>query len=295
MDELRYTYTGTGNQLSRVDDVRANLPTEEGFKEAAQEANEYRYDKNGNMYVDKNKAIEVIRYNMLNLPRVVKKNATDSLMYSYDATGRKLRQQVVGSTAKITDYAGEFFYENDTLKFINHEEGRTVMTTQVPAYEYFLKDHLGNVRVSFKAITEMTEYKTTMEDNTASGETAAFKNYSAGARSALNAFDHTDAASVYTYSQLLNGGNNSQIGLAKSFEVMAGDVFDIEVFAKFETNTGSTTSLNNLVDVLATAFNLPSAGGVGLESYAARQGFNGLYGSTTYIGVDEPYEDNTAP
>ena len=28
---------------------------------------------------------------------------------------------------KKSDYAGEYFYENDTLKFINHEEGRVVV------------------------------------------------------------------------------------------------------------------------------------------------------------------------
>jgi hypothetical protein len=87
---------------------------------------------------------------------------------------------------KITDYSGEFFYQGnasgDTLKFINHEEGRTLMTTSVPAYEYFLKDHLGNTRVSFKAITETTEYKTDFE----AGTNSTFGNYTAGVRSPMN-------------------------------------------------------------------------------------------------------------
>src|SRR5262249_12067999 len=45
----------------------------------------------------------------------------------YDAAGRKLSQDVYNSTnvlKKRSDYRGEWFYENDTLRFINHEEGR---------------------------------------------------------------------------------------------------------------------------------------------------------------------------
>ncbi|HEY0656569.1 MAG TPA: hypothetical protein VGD65_25725 [Chryseosolibacter sp.] len=51
---------------------------------------------------------------------------------------------------------------------------------------------------------------------------STFGNYTVGVRSAMNLFDHTDAGTAYTYSQLLTGGNNSQIGAAKSFEVMQG-------------------------------------------------------------------------
>jgi len=40
---------------------------------------------------------------------------------------------------KKTDYAGEYFCENDTLKFINHEEGRIVMQDASPEYQYMLK------------------------------------------------------------------------------------------------------------------------------------------------------------
>ncbi|HEY0768885.1 MAG TPA: hypothetical protein VGD31_00940, partial [Sphingobacteriaceae bacterium] len=294
MDNLTYTYAG-GNQLDRVDDAIGTLETEEGFKEAQKVAGEYLYDKNGNMTSDKNKDITAITYNMLNLPQQVSKSATDYLVYTYDATGRKLRQKVFGSERKTSDYAGDFFYENDTLKFVNHEEGRTLMTTDVPAYEYFLKDHLGNVRVSFKAITEKTEYKATLEANTAASESATFKNYSAGVISSLNDFDHTDVGTAFTKSQMLNGGNNAQIGLAKGFEVMAGDVFDIDVFGKYETSTGTSNNLNNLFTALVSAFNLPATGGTGLESFKAYDAFDDLFETANFIGDEVPYEDGAAP
>jgi hypothetical protein len=166
----------------------------------------------------------------------------------------------------------------------------------VPAYEYFLKYHLGNVRVSFKAITEMTEFKASFENGTSQYENNTFKNYPTGGNlSPMPAFDHTDSGTTYNYSNLLNGAANSQIGLAKSFEVMAGDVFDLEVFGKYETTTSSGTNLNNLFSALTSAFNLPVSGGSGLESFQARQAFNGIYGSANFIGDEVPYEDGAAP
>jgi RHS repeat-associated protein len=301
MDDLGYTYTNTGNQVSRIDDVLAKNLLEEGFKEDVKMAGEYTYDENGNMKEDKNKGISVIKYNMLNLPMVVKKSGADSLVYTYDATGRKLKQQVYGTKPKITVYAGEFFYENDTLKFVNTEEGRAMMVGAVPAYEYFMKDHLGNTRVSFKSITETTEYKATLEDNTYTSEYSTFRNYpSGGSLSSLNMFDHTDPASVYNKSQLLSGaatyqGINYQVGLAKSFDVMAGDVFDLEVWAKYESNTGTGTNLAGIFTALTSVFNLPATGGTGLESSQARSAFSALYDGNVYIGDEAGYEDPAAP
>ncbi len=83
------------------------------------------------MIVDKNKNILAIAYNHLNLPAQVTKGTGDYVKYIYDAAGTKRTQEVYdsyNSVKKRTEYAGEFFYENDTLKFINHEEGRVIMT-----------------------------------------------------------------------------------------------------------------------------------------------------------------------
>jgi RHS repeat-associated protein len=90
---------------------------------------DYFYDANGNLINDKNKGITTIAYNHLNLPDKVIKSTGDYLIYTYDATGRKLVQDVYSSAnvlKKRSDYRGEWFYENDTLKFLNHEEGRAV-------------------------------------------------------------------------------------------------------------------------------------------------------------------------
>ncbi|HEY0652119.1 MAG TPA: RHS repeat-associated core domain-containing protein [Chryseosolibacter sp.] len=158
------------------------------------------------------------------------------------------------------------------------------MTTEVPAYEYFLKDHLGNVRVSFKAITETTELKTNFEE----ASNSSFLNYppdNNAYKPSMNDFDHSDSGTVYTRSQRLTGASGLQVGIAKSYEVMAGDVFDIEVFGKFEDKSNTPINLNGLGAAIASAL-IPSPTGTSLESNAARSGISNAY-SGAIVGRSE--------
>ena len=110
---------------------------------------------NGNMVTDQNKLLtakDAIQYNYLNLPSVVTRNTNEKMVYTYDASGRKLRQEVhdvLGNIKKVTNYDGSFIYQGDTLQFINHDEGRVVTKNDDKEYQYHLKDHLGNVRLTF--------------------------------------------------------------------------------------------------------------------------------------------------
>ena len=67
------TYTLNGNQVTRVDDAVSTSAYNNGFafKDAVKQANEYAYDKNGNLTKDLNKNITFIQYNCLNLPSKV--------------------------------------------------------------------------------------------------------------------------------------------------------------------------------------------------------------------------------
>ena len=68
IDNLTFTYNG--NQVTRIDDS-VNDPTYNGvfnFVDGTSQANEYTYDKNGNLTKDLNKKISLIQYNLLNLP-----------------------------------------------------------------------------------------------------------------------------------------------------------------------------------------------------------------------------------
>ena len=67
-------------------------------------------------------------------------------MYTYDATGTKLRKTVNGIT---TDYANNFIYENNVLQFFNQPEGYVEPNGSNFNYVYQYKDHLGNIRLSY--------------------------------------------------------------------------------------------------------------------------------------------------
>ena len=128
MDVLVYNY-GSGNTLSnKLLKVTDNGDDFMGFIDGTNTGDDYTYDWNGNMLTDQNKGITSnMTYNLLNLPELVTRG-NNTVKYIYDATGRKLSQVVTyGGSVKTTDYVGELQHENNTLQFINHEEGRVVV------------------------------------------------------------------------------------------------------------------------------------------------------------------------
>jgi len=264
IDNLSYTYA-KGNQLSKVTDA-SGMDT--GFKDGTNETTEYTYDANGNMILDKNKGITSIEYNFLNLPRKVIFSASKYIEYTYDASGAKLSQKTVdGGTTKVSDYLGGFVYENNELQFLQHDEGRVVAKRNETGvfdgfeYQYHLKDHLGNVRATFKTEQETDNYLATLENDAAtkSYESTYFSRYGEVTRINADIFDHTDAGTSKTYSMRLNGAGNEIYGLAKSLEVKPGDVVEAEVWAKYldPSTTGTPgSSFAQLIEDLAN--NAPS-------------------------------------
>ncbi len=149
LDNLGYYYEG--NMLIAVEDQGQKG---HGFIDGHEYSSgqEYEYDSNGNMIKDLNKGIVNIKYNYLNLPSEVIHDATHKVMYTYDATGVKLKKRLI-SDGNITDryYTGTYEYDNNMLPVLIHfDEGVVNVTGSTYDYEYFLKDHLGNIRASFK-------------------------------------------------------------------------------------------------------------------------------------------------
>jgi RHS repeat-associated protein len=255
MDNMSYSYTG--NQLLRVTDAAVKT---EGFLDGANTDDDYTYDVNGNMSVDKNKSITAattangsskITYNHLNLVDKVVKSTGEYVKYIYDATGRKLSQIVYSASnvqQKRSDYAGEFFYEDNVLKFINHEEGRIIPGSPLE-YQYHIKDHLGNVRVTFttKLVTEAPV--ATLETANETLELSNFLRLTNARKVQYYAFDHTNGVAPTTttgYAERLSGGTNERYGLARSISVMPGDKITAEVYAKYiDPVSGNRTSALN--------------------------------------------------
>jgi len=147
MDVLDYDYD-SGNKLTKVTDGGNGAY---GFKDGTNTNDDFEYDINGNLEIDRNKGITSITYNHLNLPDQVN-FGSDNIQYVYDATGAKLKR--TSSTGTETLYIGNYVYEggvgNAQLQFFSHPEGY-VMPDGQGGYDYVYNylDHLGSVRLSY--------------------------------------------------------------------------------------------------------------------------------------------------
>lgn len=156
IDQLVYTYDG--NQLKKVRDD-SNSP--QGFNDGVDEAEEYSYDPNGNMVFDKNKGIQLIKYNHLNLPTQILFENNNNIEYLYNAVGQKVKKKVkTGEEYAHTDYLGGFQYRSSytsaqgdqseaTLQYFPHAEGYVQHVEGEFFYVYNYTDHLGNIRLSY--------------------------------------------------------------------------------------------------------------------------------------------------
>ncbi|ULC57923.1 DUF6443 domain-containing protein [Flaviramulus sp. BrNp1-15] len=162
MDKLDYNYNPESNQLKNVQELSGGNSTY-GFANGSTASTEYTYDPNGNIWRDYNKGISSnIGYNHLNLPDEINfPSQMAEITYIYDALGTKLRKKVAGATfpEQITEYAGNYVYENGSLKFFNNGEGYTepINPSNYGSgfdYVYQYKDHLGNVRLSYKDVNQ---------------------------------------------------------------------------------------------------------------------------------------------
>jgi len=147
IDDLSYSYTG--NQLQSVTDATNSA---EGFNDGNKTGNDYTYDTFGNITTDKNKGITAVSYNHQNLPYKVTFSNGGSISYTYDANGTRFSKKVQpsGGTAVTTDYLNGFQYENGVLKFFPHPEGYVEFKNNQYLYAYQYKDHLGNIRLTYR-------------------------------------------------------------------------------------------------------------------------------------------------
>ncbi|MCX8532085.1 DUF6443 domain-containing protein [Chryseobacterium luquanense] len=180
IDDLKYEYEG--NRLLTIQDFSGNLTGYEGG------SNTISYDLNGNMISMPDKMIEDIQYNHLNLPSKLKINGFNKgLKYLYRADGTKLKKSFIAASgngamySSSTEYLDGFHYASSTgdelwwalyeesggayegeafmneihngnfdisLKFVPTSEGFYDFENNEYIYQY--KDHLGNVRMSYK-------------------------------------------------------------------------------------------------------------------------------------------------
>ena len=248
MDILSYFYDD-GNKLLKVTDA-ANKTY--GFKDGANTQDDYSYDANGNLLVDRNKDITGIVYNHLNLPTRVNVNAARQyIRYIYDATGVKLKKIVTEDSGRtITDYAGNYIYKNGQLEFFNHPEGYVEKEADGYKYVYQFKDNLDNIRLSYKDVNK--------DGSITQDEIVQEKNYypfgltHRGYNSAINGNNHTYGfgSKEFTVSLGLNtydfGSRNymSDLGRWGVIDPKADDIMQIDL-TPYNYSWNNPTNIND--------------------------------------------------
>ena len=154
IDDLIYTYAN-GNNSNQLLAVLDNSNSIDGFKDGNLNGTDYRYDDYGNMTEDKNKKIDKIFYNHLNLPVKIEFSTAghNQITYLYNAVGVKLGKIVSeesGSIEHKTHYLSGFQYLDEELQFFPTAEGYVSVTNGDKFnYVYNYTDHLGNIRLSY--------------------------------------------------------------------------------------------------------------------------------------------------
>ena len=145
IDDLTYHPKPNSNQIDKVTEgITAAIGHNSHFIEGS--VNPYSYDANGNTTFIPNKNSK-ITYNYLNLPSKVHSLITlQDISYLYDASGNKLQKTFNG----VNSYYRGNVLKVDGKQIVLTGEGRAVLNGTW-GYEYHLKDHLGNTRVSFTA------------------------------------------------------------------------------------------------------------------------------------------------
>mgnify|MGYP004639746399 CR=1 FL=1 len=148
VDNLSMTYDG--NMLASVSDS-APAPSVTGsadFRDGASMAVEYTYDRNGNMTSDLNRRISSVSYNRQNRPaRIKHSGGTETFTYLPDGTKRERTALGKDWSLSRTEYRGNLVCADDSLKYILFDGGLIAMDGASPEYLFFLRDHLGSVRV----------------------------------------------------------------------------------------------------------------------------------------------------
>jgi len=173
---------------------------------------DYVYDDNGNLITDLNKAItglngaSGIRYNYLDKPEEILISGKGTVKIVYDADGHRLQKIYTptgSSTGTVTSYINGFVYQGDDLQYIDFEEGRIRVMPVNPgnghdyyisngydyiqldgnidlpgtkrgAYDYFIRDYQGNVRMTLTEESHVGSNSCTLEMARAANEEPVF-------------------------------------------------------------------------------------------------------------------------
>lgn len=262
----------------------------------------------------------------------VKKDATSNkgtIEYVYDAAGNKLKKitketlstpTYSGELTLTTTYIGGFVYQSrqyvplhpdqvnhanytDLLQFFAHEEGRvrleratTATCTAQPdrfIYDYFLKDHLGNVRMVLTEQSEPVCYIAASSEDSRQGAEKQIYDIVDSRRKTLA---EANVPSSYTQFEAkvyeTNGSvEGKRTGLGAVLKVMAGDQVRLTCQSYYNKPVNGTTDNNYpaVTELLNALVN--STGVAAKEAMTAQQ----VYDYATNPSSLSPFLQSTPP
>lgn len=311
VDSLQYNYYSNSNRLLNVIDAVNDTATRLGDFRSSKAymttlsnnktsgAADYSYDGNGNLINDLNKDIKKaggngITYNYLNLPQTLFVNGKGKIEYVYDAVGNKLQKITTDSTVNpvritTTNYLAGAVYVNDTLQYIGHEEGRIRFNSNKTSleYDYYIKDHLGNVRMVLTSEKDTSFYPAVaFEDASTSNEQIYYLNAADQRITRPGSFNSSGANGEKV--QLLRK-NTQSVGAGKLLKVMAKDRLHVKVDYYIPNDATDNSNANGLSSILSVLGNL-------INNNTATSIFHGV--GTTITGnlnISVPFTDFLLP
>jgi RHS repeat-associated protein len=329
IDDIAYSYQG--NRLLKNGDLIQLPASRLGdFADGENgSTNDYDYDNNGNLKKDLNKGIgnslvDGIQYNHLNHPFKISfytsyltPNLKGTITYIYDANGNKLEKRVHEEPSAannnlqkntITTYLNGIVYEASSvagssvtgtpkLQFMTHAEGRIryiPLNGATPAsfeHDYFVKDHLGNVRVVLSEQRKTELYQAGMETANRNFEVTLFGN-----KVNTTAVTKPGGFDVDGNNQQVSKVNGTtaegRVGPGVILKVMAGDKIKARSFAWYQpagmdnsTDPALPAIISNLLGQL-----VPGITGAGKGSLAEQ-----VTGSIIQPGMQEFLNGQNAP
>lgn len=266
MDDLNYSYehNGQSNRLRAVTDNAAFYDLGD-FNNTNGSNDDYLYTPSGSLSADYNKQLNAVQYNVLDKPEVLELGSGAVIRYSYDALGNKVQELLErpGQNAKRTDYVGNYIYEDDNLQYALTAEGRSVYDKATTTFkeEYFVKDHLGNVRSVIDLLAyPIQQYLATYEVASANLEGLFFEHHDEVRDDKPGGSPGDNKAG-----NLYGADPEHRIGTSLLMKVMAGDRVELNVNNYYENYNPEEDEPVNMEEMLATLVETLTAGNGGFQ------------------------------
>jgi len=299
-NQLKRVYDAAGSGTGTLDALNGRLGD---FSDGSNgSGDDYVYDANGNLVVDLNKNLQSlpgassnygVSYNFLDKPEMLHLVGKGTIQIVYDADGKKLQRTYTpegGGTPVTTTYINEYVYQGNDLQYIDFEEGRVRVLKPLSsppgydlltidgnidlpdnmrgAWDFFVRDHLGNVRMVLTEETHIGSNTCTMELDRVNNEEPLFGQVdAAGVPTASNEVKARFPVSSIPGQLSNNGWNDNTIGSYVSqlgglvgkkmgpnalVKVMAGDQISAKAIYYYTQPSGNISNSSLLSDLLAS-------------------------------------------